>query len=46
MNANQSQNALIIGVVAFFAILILIIILLLLPGMFYKVMSFLFSEAT
>ena len=46
MNSNQSQNALIVGVVTFFVILILLIILLLLPGMFYKVMSFLFSEAT
>ena len=45
MNANQSQNALIVGVVAFFVILTLIVILLLLPGMFYKVMRFLFSEA-
>ena len=45
MNSNQSQNALIVGVVTFFVILMLILILLLLPGMFFKVMKFLFSEA-
>ena len=45
MNSDQGRNALIVGVVFFFVFLILAVILLLLPGMFFKVLGFLFSEA-